>query len=268
MARGSFDYSGQSASRPLREVFLERVIHIEAVQRFRAAAPEDDAAGFFEDGRLVGDPELADYRWSLDDPELFSRSGVIIIGWLSARSFEAEPRGEKTAAPPLRRAWDAAFERWRALIAALRNGTILATATHSVTGVRRPLDPVELARTGLFFDVHDSALLAKGRDGKFTELWVGITLTEASTAAVEAVSPEPVEEVFPELAETAKAWLADAWTDIPIEPNENHSVYARRLEGKACDAGLDLKWNVIRVRYQEHLKAQREAAEEARLKKR
>ena len=55
-------------TRPFCEVFLERVIKIEAVQRHHEAATDEHASGFFEAGRRLG--ELDDFRWSLEAPEL------------------------------------------------------------------------------------------------------------------------------------------------------------------------------------------------------
>jgi hypothetical protein len=79
----------------------------------------------------------------------------------------------------MRAAWDAAVAAWRAFVSALRNGEYIATATHPATGERRDLEPAEWMRTGLVLEVHDCALLAKGRDGKLVELWAAITLRAA-----------------------------------------------------------------------------------------
>ena len=46
--------AARTSARPLYEVFLERVIQIEAVQCYRAAVTDDHTAQFFAEGRRPG----------------------------------------------------------------------------------------------------------------------------------------------------------------------------------------------------------------------
>jgi hypothetical protein len=192
----------ERASRPLREVFLDRVIRIEAAQRERAAVTDEDAAGFFVDGRLLGDPELPDYRWSLDEPELFARRGAVQFLGVLGVGGGAFP--EKPTSAAMQRAWEAALEAWQQrFVAPLRNGELIATATHPTTGERRDLELAEWIQAGLVLNVRDGTLFAKGRDGKPVEQWEAITLREAAAAR----TPKPARST-PKRAATPKQKLA------------------------------------------------------------
>ena len=61
----------QKPARPFYEVFLERVIKIEAVQRHRAVVTDDHTAQFFEEGQRPG--ASGNFLWSLDRLEPFPR---------------------------------------------------------------------------------------------------------------------------------------------------------------------------------------------------
>jgi len=163
-------------SRPFYDVFLERVIRIDAVQRHRAGVTDEYAAQFFSAGRLLG--ELDDFCWSLDEPELFSRRGTVqILGVISPRGdFIPNSSGERTVSPAMRAAWDAAVAAWRAFVSALRNGEYIATATHPATGERRDLEPAEWMRTGLVLDV---------RNGKRTVRWSAIVVQARKLGAID-----------------------------------------------------------------------------------
>jgi len=155
-------------SLPLHAVFLDRVIRIEAVQRERAAVTDEDVADFFEFGRVPGD--IGKYLWLLDGaPEPFPM-GVVFA------DIDKDPMS-----PAMQRAWDAAVEAWRAFVAALRNGELLATATQPATGARRGLEPAEWIGDGLLLDVRAGELQRK-KSGEVR--WVAITLREA-------VEPQP-----------------------------------------------------------------------------
>jgi hypothetical protein len=187
----------RTQSRPLYAVFLEQVIQIEAVQRERAQATEEYAAGFFDAGRLLG--ELDDFCWSLDEPELFSRRGTVqILGVISPRGdFIPNPSRERTVSPAMRAAWDAAVAAWRAFVSALRNGEYIATGTHPATGERRDLEPAEWMRTGLVLDVRNGDLLEKERKKReLTERWLSIMLSPA----------EPKEEIKPGVIDWNDWW--------------------------------------------------------------
>jgi hypothetical protein len=165
MARGP-------VSRPLREIFIARVIDIKHVQQERVAVTEKDVADFFDFGRVPG--QIGKYLWPLDGaPEPFPK-GIEIDG------IEKAPMS-----PAMARAWDAAVAAKDAFVADLRAGVLIATATYATTGERRDLEPAEWMRTGLVLEVHDGTLFAKGRDGNLFELWGAITLRDAKEQPVE-----------------------------------------------------------------------------------
>jgi hypothetical protein len=123
-------------SRPLYEVFLERVIRIDAVQRHRAAVTDD----FFSDGCLPG--SFDDFRWSLDAPETFA--------W---------QRRETSVSLPMQHAWNAAVSAFKEFIKALKNGELIANGMYPATGVRYDLDPAEWTREWLILNVRNGDLV-------------------------------------------------------------------------------------------------------------
>src|SRR5262249_3494274 len=160
MARGP-------VSRPLREIFVARVIAIKPVQQERAAVTEKHVADFFDFGRVPG--EIGKYLWPLDEaPEPFPM-GIVIAG------IEKDPMS-----PAMARAWDAAVAAWKEFVGALRNGELMAVARHPTTGERHKLDPAEWSRTGLVLDVRNGDLLEKERNKReLTERWLSIMLWPA-----------------------------------------------------------------------------------------
>jgi hypothetical protein len=158
-------------SRRFYEVFLERVIRIDTVQRHRVAVTDSDyAAQFFEAGKRPG--PFGDFKWSLTAPTAGD--------WGPLAPFT----GERSASmsPAMQQAWDAAGAAWRQFIAELARGELRATGVHPVTGVRCDLDPAEWTRTGLVLDVHNGDLIEglHGRAlGKHTVRWSDITLRAA-----------------------------------------------------------------------------------------
>ena len=158
-------------SRPLNEVFLERVIRIDAVQRHRAAAVTDDerTTQFFDAGRRPG--LFGDFKWSLDSPTADYRGPL-------APFTDEEPPPMSSA---MQQAWDAAIVALRELIAELAKGEMIASGMHPATGVR-DLDRAEWMRTGLVLDVRNGDLIEGfyGRPaGQHTVRWSTITLRAA-----------------------------------------------------------------------------------------
>ena len=138
MARGP-------VSRPLREIFIARVIAIKPVQQERVAVTEKHVGDFFEFGRVPG--QIGTYLWPLDGaPEPFPR-GIVF-----------DDMEKKPMSPAMARAWDAAVRAKDAFVADLRAGVLIATATYATTGERRDLEPAEWMRTGLVLDVRDGIL--------------------------------------------------------------------------------------------------------------
>ena len=149
-------------SRLLYEVFLERVIRIDAVQRHRAAVTDENTAQFFSEGCRPG--VYGDFRWSLDAPKAF-------------------PRHEHFSLP-MQHAWDAAVAEWKGFIAELVNGELIGSGVHPATGVRHDLDPAEWTRTDRILhvrngDLHEVHDLIEERPGKQTVRWTSITLRAA-----------------------------------------------------------------------------------------
>ena len=159
-------------SRPLNEVFLERVIRIDAVQRHRAAAVTDDerTAQFFDAGRRPG--SFGDFKWSLDSPAADDWGPL------------APSTGEKPApmSPAMQQAWDAVVAAWRTFIAELATGELIVSGVHPASGVRSEIDPAEWTRTGLVLDVRNGDLIEGLYDrpyGKHTVRWSTIVLRAA-----------------------------------------------------------------------------------------
>ena len=130
-------------SRLLYEVFLERVIRIDAVQRHRAAVTDENTAQFFSEGCRPG--VYGDFRWSLDAPKAF-------------------PRHEHFSLP-MKPALDAAVAAFKEFIKALVNGELIANGEHPATSVRHDLDPAEWTRANLILDVRNGDLI-EGRNIK------------------------------------------------------------------------------------------------------
>jgi hypothetical protein len=159
--------------RPLYEVFLERVIRIDAVQRHRAAAVTDaeHTAQFFDAGRRPR--SFADFKWSLDAP---GAAGDLVL--------LASSMGEKPApmSPAMQQAWDAAVAAWRKFIAELSDGEMIAHGIHPVSGIQAEIVPAEWSRTELVLDVRNGDLIEGlyGRPpGQHTVRWSAITLRAA-----------------------------------------------------------------------------------------
>jgi hypothetical protein len=156
--------AADTSARPLYTEFLARVIKIDAVQRERAAVTEQHTTDFFELGRIPA--VFGDFHWFLAEPAAFPWGPIP----------PAAP--DNPVSLPMQRAWDAAVTAWRAFIALIVNGELIASGVHPVTGVRRDLDPAEWTRSGLILDVRNGDLL-EVRHGQRQVLWASITLRAA-----------------------------------------------------------------------------------------
>ena len=153
-------------SRPLYEVFLERVIRIEAVQRYRAAVADDHTAQFFAAGRLPG--VFGDFQWSVDAPEAFPWGPL-------------PPATDQNPEPVslfMQHAWDAAVVAFAEFIAELINGKLIGSGMPPGSGLRCDIDPVEWTRPGLILDVRAGDLY-EVRQGRRTLRWSAIALRAA-----------------------------------------------------------------------------------------
>jgi hypothetical protein len=166
--------AARRSEQPLYLVFLARVINIEAVQRHRAAVTDDETTQFlfFIAGcrpKLTGN-----FHWSLDAPE---------------EDFPGAPAGapfDLVLTPislPMQSAWDAAVAAFEEFIKEIKNGELIASASHPATGLRRDLDPAEWTREGLILDVRNGDLMevrteyrGKVCSIKHTVRWASITL--------------------------------------------------------------------------------------------
>ena len=156
------------SARSLYAVFLERVIKIEAVQRYRPAVTDDHTAQFFEGGRRPG--VFGDFHWSLDKPEAFPWGPI--------------PPDKEPAPPslPMQHAWDAAVAAWRNFIAQLANNEMIANGMNPISGIRTEIGPFEWSRTDLVLDVRNGDLIEGyyGRPiGKHTVRWSAIAFPAA-----------------------------------------------------------------------------------------
>ena len=168
--------AAKDPSRPLYNVFLERVIRIDAVQRHRAVVTDDHTAEFFAEGRRPG--VFGDFHWSLDRPEPFPSGPVagVVFLWGPIPPTTSE---EPPVSLPMQHAWDAAVAAWADFIAELANGELIASGVHPATGICSEIQPAEWARTGLVLDVRNGDLIEGwyGRPhGKHTVRWSAITL--------------------------------------------------------------------------------------------
>ena len=156
----------QRPARPFYEVFLERVIKIEAVQTYRPAVTDDHTAQFFEEGCCPG--AFGNFEWSLHRPEDFP--------WGPLGPAESEKPAPISL--PMQHAWNAAVAAFAEFIAALVNGELIANGVYLASGVRCEIEPAEWTRSGLILDVRDGDLI-EGRHGKFTVRWSAIVVRGA-----------------------------------------------------------------------------------------
>jgi hypothetical protein len=177
--------------RPFHDVFLERVIKIDAVQRERrlVTEPDDEVRDFFDYGRIPGD--IGKYLWPLDGaPEPFPQGINIAATWDRANVHKAP------MSPAMQRAWSAALAAKSKFVADLRDGDPPVTGTYSATGERRPIYPAEW-HTGLWVDVCVDALGSRERGNKLIPLWTGIVLQgraePASTPSARSRERQPWE---------------------------------------------------------------------------
>jgi hypothetical protein len=167
--------AAKDPSRPLYNVFLERVIRIDAVQRHRAVVTDDHTAEFFAKGRRPG--VFGDFHWSLDRPEPFPSGPVagMVFLWGPIPPATSE---EPPVSLPMQHAWDAAVAAWADFIAELVNGELIASGVYFATGDCREIIHAEWRRTGLILDVRNGDLI-ETRHGKHTVRWSAIVVRAA-----------------------------------------------------------------------------------------
>jgi len=184
-------------NKPLNQLFLERVIWCEAVQRERARAiktdlievrngverkrkmTNDELVAFFDRGRIPGTTTTHEFWWSMD-------------GFRPPRLYPDV--GPRPISPALQRAWSAALEQWILLIRELREGKWIATGNGVPEGGRRgKIAPEQLFRDGLSYDVRDNAIYSTRYHGTWREetfrLVDTITVEAAPESDIEAAQP-------------------------------------------------------------------------------
>jgi hypothetical protein len=137
--------AAQRSEQPLYDVYLARVINIEAVQCHRGAVTDEKAQlCFFAAGYRPG--EFDGFQWSLDAPR---------------EDFLGGPMGFVMApvSVPMKPALDAAVAAFKEFIKALANGELIANGEHPATSVRHDLDPAEWTRANLILDVRNGDLI-------------------------------------------------------------------------------------------------------------
>jgi len=139
-------WSAGPKGKPFYDVFLARVIRIDAVQRERkfVTEPSEEVDPFFEEGRLPGG--IVTYRWSIDVPP---EPLVVTDSFVMSEAFQ--------------RAFDASVEAWRQFLVPLFEGRRTAIGTHAATGARRELAAVEWRGGKLSVDVRSGEILERGR---------------------------------------------------------------------------------------------------------
>jgi hypothetical protein len=180
-------------NKPLREIFLERVTRVDAVQCERAAAleearregalvTEEDVELFFDFGLIprVGSGETRSALWPVDTGAIDS------------------PNTESA----LERAAFAAAKEWQQLVRDLRHGKLILTAEKldpvmTAFPDRRDIAPALLLDNTLWFDVLANAICLMKRD-VFTvgpvKLWDDVTVREATGSEIsEDMLPQTTE---------------------------------------------------------------------------
>jgi len=181
-------------NKPLNQLFIERVIWCEAVQRERARAIKTDLievrngverrrnvvneelVAFFKNGRIPG-TTTNEFRWSMD-------------GFRPPRLYPDV--GPGPISPALQRAWSAALEQWVLLIRELREGKWIATGNGVPEGGRRGKIALEqLARDGLWYDVRLNAVFGTIHRGWLGSELVRLVDTITVQAAAESEAAQP-----------------------------------------------------------------------------
>jgi hypothetical protein len=166
--------------RALSAFFLERVIQIEAVQRYRSAVTDEGMEGFFSEGRLPW--SFGEFLWCLDGPTL------PLLYWTPLSL-------------PMQHALNAAIAAFTEFIAALRNGELIARGAPP-NGLRCDLDRAEWTPTDLdlILDVRKGELIEAPMFYPDRVRWSDITLreTESVGAAEQVRAAEPLRTAAPE----------------------------------------------------------------------
>ena len=147
--------AARRSAQQLYDVFLARVINIEAVQCHREAVTDERMKRFFSEGRLPW--SIGEFLWCLEAPTV--------------------PQLYMTPGPlPMQHARNAAIAAFTELIADIVNGEWIANGRHPATGVRHDLGPAEWKRTDLILDVRNGDLFEAVTYRPSRLLWSNITL--------------------------------------------------------------------------------------------
>lgn len=196
-------------NKSLSELFLERVIRIEPVQRERAlvakkgvaVAPRIPKANAGEEnviarlraiafgGRGKVDKEDAEPKGNNDYAEPFFELGFVPGRGLSplwpvggAPTPFSEERSSGFQMPPaMERAWLAALEQWLLLSLELREGKLITTGIDPFGDTeRKEINPAVYLKDGLWFKVWENAIYAANHHGRLVKSVAAITVREAA----------------------------------------------------------------------------------------
>jgi hypothetical protein len=174
----------------LSELFLERVIRIEPVQRERAqlakqgkaaAGEENDIAGLravaFEGrGKVIKD--YAEHFFELGFVPGRALSPLWPLGG-APTPFSQEGSGFQMS-PAMERAWQAALEQWLLLCRDLREGKLITIGIDSFgDGERKEIDPAAYLKDGLWFKVWENAIYTTNHHDRFVKSMAAITVRKA-----------------------------------------------------------------------------------------
>jgi hypothetical protein len=212
-------------SRSLREVFLDRIIRIEAVQRERAAAMEEvrrEGVAAVEDMRrqgIVVTEEDVEFFFDFGMlPSFNSEKGRSPLWEIETRPIEPRTAEEAYAmkqvgllSPALLRALVAASEEWHRLIRKLRHRKLIATGEKfgrvMTIDDRHEIGPETWLGERLWFDVRANAIYALRQDvglsgSRLIKLWDDITVREAGDTdeGKAAKEQQPSEKLRREMA--------------------------------------------------------------------
>jgi len=187
------------SDKSLSELFLERVIRIEPVQRERAQVAKQGVAmaprirnttageknniarlravAFGDREKMIKD--YAEHFFELGFVPGRAVSPLWPVGG-APMPFSQEGRGFQMS-PAMERAWLAALEQWLLLCRELREGKLITIGIDSFgDGGRKEIDPAAYLKDGLWFKVWENALYTTNHHDSFLKSMAAITAREVA----------------------------------------------------------------------------------------